>query len=150
MCTVWDRHSHRTRRQILLFNHWSIKEPLKALFLIQRSVFALRKSIASRAGAFFFSLILFATALPFSASALASIAASLQKMNPRPFVCLKTYQEAGLGKQQKPRNTSMWMKTKSCIVSNTKKAIHATTTPILCLIRQKVIQRKLTRGSIPF
>ena len=41
-------------------------------------------------------------------------------MNPRPFVCLKTYQEAGLGKQQKPRNTSMWMKTKSCIVSNTK------------------------------
>ena len=42
----------------------------------------MRKSIASRAGAFFFSLILFATALPFSASALASTSRITSKDEP--------------------------------------------------------------------
>ena len=42
----------------------------------------MRKSIASRAGAFFFSLLLFATALPFSASALASTSRITSKDEP--------------------------------------------------------------------
>lgn len=42
----------------------------------------MRKSMASRAGAFFFSLLLFATALPFSASAMASTSRITSKDEP--------------------------------------------------------------------